>query len=530
MTRTSRSDRSLAIVGAAACLSTVVTVATPAAAPAATPLATCHGRTVTITGTAGPDTITGTAGADVIAAGGGDDTVRGLGGDDVVCGEDGDDSLFGGPGDDLLDAGEAPFGANTLAGEAGDDVLVSTDNIATLDYRFAPAAVRVDLPQGVATGRGHDTLTGRFDVIGSQFDDTIIGKDGTRLVGLAGADTIIGSSRGEDIYPDTPASIKLPSDHAADTVRSGDETLPHDYDRVFPDGGADRISTGAGNDKVRGHVDGGRIDLGGGSDSGGVTGKVTVFGGPGAEFFDSGPQGSIYGGGGGDRIGGRLIVGGPGDDYPNVDVGSTQPDVVVRGGDGYDEIIAFAPRDEQPAEPLTIELSPGVARYRANGAPQRSVTYEAIERIRWYLDSQAVELTGSDTADIPTLAIGSRTLSASMRGGRDRLSLGSTSFRVSGGGDDDVINAIKGKGTLLGDGGDDRLTGSRDVNILIGGSGDDELSGDDGADQLYGGAGDDALLGGSGDDRLYGQVGADSADGGDGVDVCKAEARVRCEA
>jgi Ca2+-binding RTX toxin-like protein len=85
-----------------------------------TPNGRCAGRTVTQTGTAGPDVITGTRGPDVIAALGGNDLVRGLGGSDLICGDAGRDRLRGGKGKDRL-LGQA--GRDRLAGGKGRDKL-----------------------------------------------------------------------------------------------------------------------------------------------------------------------------------------------------------------------------------------------------------------------------------------------------------------------------------------------------------------------------------------------------------------------
>jgi Ca2+-binding RTX toxin-like protein len=121
------------------------------------------------------NTLLGTAVADDLSGAGGNDTLFGLGGDDRID---------GGTGNDVLDGGD------------GNDTLIGGDGWDTASYAQALAAVHVDLgvsgPQ--ATGAGMDTLVGIEDVIGSAFDDTLIGASGVvnHLYGGAGNDLLIG--------------------------------------------------------------------------------------------------------------------------------------------------------------------------------------------------------------------------------------------------------------------------------------------------------------------------------------------------
>ncbi|MGH8478718.1 MAG: calcium-binding protein [Gammaproteobacteria bacterium] len=78
----------------------------------------CRGHSVTIFGSAGPDTIRGTRRRDVIHGLRGNDIIRGLGGHDILCGGAGRDTLAGGNGNDRL-FGEA--GKDRLDGGPGRD-------------------------------------------------------------------------------------------------------------------------------------------------------------------------------------------------------------------------------------------------------------------------------------------------------------------------------------------------------------------------------------------------------------------------
>ena len=126
--------------------------------------------------------------------------------DDTLRADDNGDQLSGGDGNDLLIGGA---GADTLLGGAGDDTLVggsgpdlmyggTGDN--TVDYSGSNAAVSVDLAAGTTSGgyADGDALLNIQNVIGSAFDDMIIGDDeGDLLVGGDGDDTLLGGA-GDD--------------------------------------------------------------------------------------------------------------------------------------------------------------------------------------------------------------------------------------------------------------------------------------------------------------------------------------------
>jgi len=114
--------------------------------------------------------IHGTAGADTLVGGAGLDRIYGY---------DGNDTLTGGGGADLLDGGN------------GRD---------TASYAQANSGVTVDLSTG--TGQGGDaegdTLIGIEDLIGSAYDDVLIGDaNANRLEGGAGSDILDGRGGGD---------------------------------------------------------------------------------------------------------------------------------------------------------------------------------------------------------------------------------------------------------------------------------------------------------------------------------------------
>jgi Ca2+-binding RTX toxin-like protein len=139
---------------------------------------TCNGQDVTVNlalgqqPTDGNDVILGTNASETIAAGAGNDTICALGGNDTIV---------GGLGNDFIDGGA---GINTVS------------------YANAPNGVTVSLgaPGSQATGEGTDTLISITNLIGSAYNDTLIGEGGPNgISGLAGNDTILGSDGDDDL-------------------------------------------------------------------------------------------------------------------------------------------------------------------------------------------------------------------------------------------------------------------------------------------------------------------------------------------
>jgi Ca2+-binding RTX toxin-like protein len=143
-------------------------------------------------GTAAANHFWGRGGGDVFNGGGGNDILDGGNDGDILYGEAGNDTIIGGSGQDYLDGG------------AGVDTVV---------YAGSSAGVTVDLVNGTASGgdadgpaqvvgRGtvirHDILTGFENVVGSTFNDHLIGDaQANVLSGGAGDDTLTGG-RGAD--------------------------------------------------------------------------------------------------------------------------------------------------------------------------------------------------------------------------------------------------------------------------------------------------------------------------------------------
>ncbi len=186
----------------------VVAIAAVAPAVPAHAAPTCWGRAVTMWGTPGDDVIHGTPADEVIHGRGGNDVIYshnttappsdpdficGGAGADTLHGSEIDDALVGGWGHDTLDAKGAVDG-DLLVGGAGDDVLDggpgSFRTVASYESAPRPVVVGLEGGAGEATGHGNDTLTGIWQVVGSDFSDTIRAGVRRAISGRGGDDTI----------------------------------------------------------------------------------------------------------------------------------------------------------------------------------------------------------------------------------------------------------------------------------------------------------------------------------------------------
>ncbi len=100
-------------------------------------------------------------------------------------------------------------------------------------------------------------------------------------------------------------------------------------------------------------------------------------------------------------------------------------------------------------------------------------------------------------------------------------------FIITGEGDDliragagnDSVKSNAGNDTIEGEAGDDTVSGNNGNDVIRGGTGNDNLQGDSGNDVLLGGDGNDQLAGGVGNDNLDGEGGNDNLRGDSGSDI-----------
>jgi Ca2+-binding RTX toxin-like protein len=254
----------------------------------------------TLVGSVFGDILEGTPGDDVIVAGAGDDLVEGGGGNDLVCGGHGADEILGGPGDDrLYGERDASYGSDRgrgdrVVGGPGDDVLdpghdarlaVDDDDVGDwVDFSTAARGVEVDLKAGTASGEGADRIVvaGSVNVIGTDFDDRILGTAAGEILeaglgddvvhGRAGPDALGGPwplgllmEDGDDRYAGGRGSDTIIGLTATDVLLGGpgaDQIYAHGFREINGGGGRDDIAA-----LIRVDVDHGRIVGGGDRDS-----------------------------------------------------------------------------------------------------------------------------------------------------------------------------------------------------------------------------------------------------------------------
>lgn len=273
------------------------------------------------------DELWGSEAGDLFEAGDGNDVLRALAGDDTLNGEGGDDQLFGGLGDDLLFGGD------------GNDTAV---------YSAATALVEVYLNAELSRGAlGRDRLVDVENVVGSDYNDRLIGNVGVNTLyggdgddilkgkggndtffGGAGNDTIRGDSGADKFYGSVGNDVLLGL--AGDDLlngEDGDDFLygGRDDDTLIGADGNDVLRGNRGNDFISG--DAGTDDIRGGG------GNDTLNGGAGNDY--------ILGGNGADRLSGGAgndtLVGGPG---AGVDDGVTDV-FIIKPFEGFDRLRDF---------------------------------------------------------------------------------------------------------------------------------------------------------------------------------------------
>lgn len=227
-------------------------------------------------------------------------------------------------------------GDDFIIGSAGSDMLSGGAGIDTLSYETADAAVTVNLAlRGVqaASGSGSDLISGFENLVGSRFDDILLGDSSDNFVsGGAGDDVVrvglgndfafggngddtIFNSGGQDFIDGEDGDDTLYGSGNVDTLEGGDGD-----DLIFGKNGNDILNGGDGNDTLRGEIGSDSIDGGAGDDS--------VYGGDGADV--------VTGGDGADYLRGEAQV--------DTLYGNAGADT-LQGGDGADNLYGGAERD-----------------------------------------------------------------------------------------------------------------------------------------------------------------------------------------
>ncbi|EDX83384.1 type I secretion target GGXGXDXXX repeat protein domain protein [Synechococcus sp. PCC 7335] len=284
-------------------------------------------KSLSVSGTRGPDVISGTNKDDKIDGLGGNDQLSGNDGNDSLDGGANSDTLYGGKGNDMLDGDR---GVDTLFGGDGNDILNGGADNDTLD-----GGKGNDTLDG---GRGNDTLTGgsgRDSLLGNDGNDILDGEaNNDALFGGKGNDTLSGG-RGVDTLNGGDGNDILNGGADNDTLDGG-----RGVDTLFGGKGNDTLYGGRGNDALFG--DDGNDTLFGRADN------DTLNGGDGNDTLDGGRGNDLLTGGSGRDIllgndGNDILDGGADNDM--LSGGQGRDTFVLSLGDGVDTIIDFDTKD-----------------------------------------------------------------------------------------------------------------------------------------------------------------------------------------
>lgn len=464
----------------------------------------------------------------------------------------------GGEGNDFL---QGTIASDILNGGSGND----TASFVTA-FSSSTTGVTVDLNrQGAAqntVAAGMDTLTGIENLIGSRYDDTLIGDANANVIeGGLGNDTLVGGAGNDTAsYAGATAGVRVSlalQGSAQNTGSAGTDTLSGFQDllgsafndTLTGDASENVISGGAGDDTLDpganavGNID--LLDGGAGSDTASFTGytagvTATLNGTTDGAASITGMQvaalrniENLLGGAGADILtgdaGANVIEGGLGDDV--LDGGAGVDTVAFTGatgitvnlatltaqntGVGNDTIIGFENvRTGSGADNVTGDANDNVffdgggADIYNGAAGADTVDYSAsTSSVTVNLNLTAAQTVGtfggSDTIINVENVIGAASAANTLTGGN------TTSNRLAGGALADFVIGGGLADTLIGGAGNDILFGDY-VNTFNTGAttadGDDVLEGGAGSDILVGGMGNDILRGGDGDDTLVGGI------------------------
>jgi Ca2+-binding RTX toxin-like protein len=228
-----------------------------------------------VTGSPQDDSLAGDAGNNVLHGGAGSDTISFDAATSGVTVDLLNDSATG-EGNDSLPAIENVIGssqADTIAGDAARNVIDGGVGADTVTYAGAASAVTVDLVNGTVAGGDTDTLDAVENVIGTTFDDALIGGGGVNeLRGGDGGDTIAGGA-GEDELIGQGGDDRIYGEPANDVLSGGDGD-----DTLDGGPGVDSCDGGTGTNQFAGGCDTDAPQLE----------QVTIF--PGSIDTSSGPE------------------------------------------------------------------------------------------------------------------------------------------------------------------------------------------------------------------------------------------------
>ena len=398
--------------------------------------------------------------------------VVGFNNDDLLVGGPGFNRLVGQGGNDTIDGGTG--GPNIMQGGDGSDLYLMTagqdlisdgildNDVDIASYIRAPQGLVIDMEPldgdqstGFAAG---DTLGGVEGVIGSNFDDVILGR--SVLQGGSSSDVIDGA------------------------------------------GGNDSLSGGGGSDTLRGGAGFDLIDGGTNEDNVGNPGPPDIA------VWDAAPNAVHFFFNGSDIIVATAFEGV--DTVRNVEALSFAGQLF-----GLNQLTpsqANLQIDSGGAQALTG--GPGVdLLYGLDGNDR----LEGAGAGDWLIgDAGNDTIIGGDGNDMGSGGGGNDSILGD--GGNDQLVGGVGKDTIKGGAGNDRLSGNGGPDLIIANGGNDRVNGGSGNDVVKGGGGNDVLNGNGGADTIKGGAGNDNADGGGGGDSLNGNAGGDVLRGGGGKD------------
>lgn len=348
---------------------------------------------------------------------------------------------------------------DVLTGDGADDINLTA----------APTGVQID------TGDGDDLI------IGSEFDDLLLGGPGNDSIDGAGGDDFIDGDVGDDLLAGGDGNDLILGFDGDDEIDGG-----LGNDELLGESGVDLILGGDGNDLIEG---GDASDM-----LGGGPGDDLLFGGPGEDVLRGGSGSDVLSGGNENDLlfgngGGDNLLGDLGDD--TINAGGGRDVITWNLGDGNDLVDGG-----EPAGPGQVD------RQEVIGLGGDDIFEVSAANGSGVVTIGAALVTTDNVEEVRVLGAG----------GNDLVLAG------------DLTGTDVQKVVVFGNEGDDRveaegLTGA--TGEFVGGPGDDVLFGGVGDDVLKGGTGRDSLVGGPGNDFINGASGDDEIvwNNGDGTDV-----------
>ncbi len=197
-----------------------------------------------LTGNSGDDVLSGGAGSDDLTGSSGNDTLDGGSGHDTLTAGSGNDTLRGGSGNDVLYGNS---GNDVLDGGSGNDIINGGSGVDTVDYSTWDTRVIVKLKESATKGDGTDTLINIENVIGTDYNDKIIGDSKSNQINAGDGNDYASGYAGDDIVYGNAGNDYLLGAGGSDAVfgGSGDDLLRGGR-------GSDKLTGGIGNDELWG--------------------------------------------------------------------------------------------------------------------------------------------------------------------------------------------------------------------------------------------------------------------------------------